>query len=152
MPITPLSQRDSRWANIKMGPSNLTLGRFGCTTTSLCSGLSAFGFTLTPDVIAKQKKSYTKDGLILWQNLILPGKFRMRARIQGRNDEAIKASLRSPDEFVLLQVSNGAHWVLATSQTILERDFNVMDPWFGDRSTAVGRYKNISGSAHFTRI
>lgn len=146
-----MSQRDPRWANAKMGISNQVLGRVGCTTDAICMGLSAFGFTITPDVIAKQKKSYTKDGLILWGNLILPGNFKMRARIYGRNDAAILASLRSPDEFVILQVANGAHWVLATSPTIFGKDFNIADPWHGDRAKACGRYKNITGSAHFTR-
>lgn len=102
-------------------------------------------------MIAADKKAYTKGGLILWQNLKLPGNFHMRARIQGRNDGAIRASLASPDEFVILQVSNGAHWVLATGRTLLGQDYKIMDPWFGDRSVACGRYKNITGSSHFTR-
>lgn len=151
MPITILSQRDQRWAEKKLGPSQLTVGRYGCTTTSICMGLSAFGFSVTPDAIAKDRKAYTKDGLILWQNLKLPGGFRMRARIQGRNDDAIKASLRDPDEFVILQVADGSHWVLATGKTLLGNDYKVADPWSGDRATACGRYRNVTGSAHFTR-
>jgi hypothetical protein len=114
-------------------------------------GLSAFSIGITPDAIARVAANYTKDGLIIWEALNLPGKFRMRSRLRGRNDAAIKSSLDSPDEFVLLQVSNGAHWVLATGKTLFGNDFKIADPWFGDRSTACGRYGNITGSAHFTR-
>lgn len=149
--LTLLSQRDKRWSEKKLGPSPLTVGRYGCTTTAICMGLGAFGFKVTPDQIAKDTKAYTKDGLVIWQNLKLPGGFRMRARLQGRNDAAILASLRSPDEFVVLQVGNGSHWVLATGKTLFGNDYRIADPWSGDRSTACGRYKNVTGSAHFTR-
>lgn len=149
--MTYLSQRDPRWSDKKLGKSKLTIGRYGCTTTAICMGLSAFGITLTPDVIAADPKSYTSDGLILWQNLKLPQGWRLRARIQERNDNAIQASLKSSNEFVLLQVSDGAHWVLALNKTLLKNDYNIADPWFGDKRTACGAYRNITGSAHFIK-
>jgi hypothetical protein len=112
-------------------------------------GLSAFGVMIAPDEIASDINAYTQDGLILWQNLKLPGKWHLRARIQGRNDAAINASLKSPDEFVLLQVSDGSHWVLALSKTFFGNDYNIADPWTGTKRTALGAYRNITGSAHF---
>lgn len=151
--LTLLSQRDPRWAQKKLGASPLTIGRYGCTTTATCMGLSAFGIRMTPDQIAAKQDAYTQDGLIIWDKLGLP--FRMRSRIRGRNDQAILASLKSPDEFVLLEVADGSHWVLATGKTLFEtagKDYRIADPWSGDRSTACGRYRNITGSAHFTRL
>lgn len=150
--LTIYSQRDPRWAQVKLGISNQTLGRSGCTTCSICTGLSAFGITFTPDLIASDKNAYTKDGLIIWDNLVLPKNWHRRSRIQGRNDNAIIASLKSPDEFVILQVANGSHWVLATGKTLLKNDYKIADSWYGDRATAIGRYKNITGSAHFSRV
>ena len=147
--LTLLSQRDPRWAQNKLGASSLTVGRYGCTTTAICMGLSAFGISITPDVIASNGASYTADGLILWGKLKLP-KFKFVKRGYGRDDAAIRASLAAPDEFVILEV-NHSHWVLATGKTLFGNDYKIADPWFGDRSTAVGRYKAITGSAHFKK-
>lgn len=148
--ITLLSQRDPRWAQKKLGNSPLTIGRYGCTTTAICMGLSAFGVAITPDVIASNSTSYTTDGLILWTNLSLP-RFKFLKRVNVRDDAAIKASLAASDEFVILEV-NHSHWVLALGNTLFGNDYKIADPWFGDKSTAVGRYKEITGSAHFKRI
>lgn len=112
-------------------------------------GLSAFGFSVTPDALASNSASYTADGLILWTKLILPG-FKFSKRINLRDDASIQASLAAPDEFVILEV-NHSHWILATGKTLFGNDYKIADPWFGDRSTAVGRYKVITGSAHFKR-
>lgn len=34
--ITPLSQADKRWKNVKIGKSTATIGRYGCLITSIC--------------------------------------------------------------------------------------------------------------------
>ena len=150
-----LSQRDARWANIKLGKSNQTIGRSGCTTTSLTMGLNYFGFPIQPPYIANQD-TYTIDGYILWSKLDLPGSFKLIKRIGStetpiRDDKAILESLRSTNGFVLLNVNHGTHWVLALSKVWFKNDYYVADPWLGDRRTACGAYQNIVGSAHFAR-
>lgn len=159
--MTIVNQRDERWANLKLGKTSLTVGRYGCTISSICAGLGYFGFDISPKVLAAQD-SYTDknykdgEGLILWNKVILPGGFRMRSRIHGRNDDAIIASLKNPNEFVILEVDN-SHWVLALStfgvnKLPLVNDYRMMDPWYGDNVWRTGaRYKRITGSAHFTR-
>ena len=150
--ITYLSQRDSRWAQNKLGLSSLTVGRYGCTTTAICMGLSAFNQKMMPNQLAAVPENYTKDGLIVWQNLKLPGNFKFKKRVQGRVDAAIQSSLKDPNEFVVLQVNNGQHWVLALSKTFFGNDYNVADPWWGDKRKACKDYKNITGSSHFSRL
>ena len=150
-----LSQRDARWASIKLGKSNQTIGRYGCTTTSLTMGLNCFGFPIQPTYIASQDV-YTTDGYILWGKLSLPGGFKMVKRIGNqenpvRDDKAILESIKSSNGFVLLHVNHGAHWVLAMSKIWFKNDYYVADPWFGDKRTACGAYQNIVGSAHFVR-
>lgn len=114
-------------------------------------GLSAFGVKMFPNEIARVLTHYTKDGLIIWQNLNLP-RFKFQKRLYGRNDGAIQASLKAPDEFVILQVDNQQHWVLATGKTLWGNDYRIADPWDAKRKTACGAYKNITGSAHFKLV
>lgn len=136
---------------MKLGTSPLTVGRYGCTTTALVMGLRSFGIDVLPPDIAKYPRFYTKGGLIIWNNLVLPEGFHCEKRIYSRRDDEIVASLKDPNKFVILQVDNGQHWVLALSKTWFGNDYSVADPWFGDKRTACGMYKNITGSAHFTR-
>lgn len=162
-PRQPYAQRDPRWAGKFLGASKLTVGRFGCTTCAICNGLRYFGVTLTPAQLAMNAACYTQEGyqdgagLIVWDKLILPGGFRCVRRIgtrwePQRDDAAIQKSLKDPDEFVILQVDNGHHWVLALRKTLFGNDYKVEDSWFGDVRTAIGTYKNITGSAHFRRM
>ena len=104
-----------------------------------------------PDAFAKRKENYTKDGLIIWNNLLLPGDFKFKWRYYGRNDKAIVASLKSPNEFALLQVANGTHWVLAMNKHLFANNYNVGDPWKGRKEVCLPLFKNITGSAHFYR-
>lgn len=49
MNITPLSQRDPRWADVKVGSGALTFGEVGCLVTAATMLANAFGDSLTPD-------------------------------------------------------------------------------------------------------
>lgn len=161
-PREPYGQRDPRWAKNFLGNSNLTIGRYGCTTTSICNGLRYFGAIITPAQLAMNPSNYTREGypdgagLIIWDQLTIPGGFHCIKRIGNRwapkrDDAAIQKSLKDPNEFVILQVDNGQHWVLALGKTLFGNDYRIEDPWFGDKRTAIGTYRNITGSAHFRR-
>ncbi len=67
--FTKFSQNDLRWKTDKMGISNCTLGRYGCTTSSVATLGTWFKDRLTPKDYAKCQKLYTKDGLIIWKNI-----------------------------------------------------------------------------------
>jgi hypothetical protein len=110
-----------------------------------------FGDFNPPNVIAAHKDWYTPDGLVLWSHFQFQ-KFAFDRRYQGRNDDAIQACIKDPNRAVLLQVDNGQHWVVALSKTIFGNDYVVADPWFGDKRTACGTYKNITGFATFKRL
>ena len=156
MAFAYLSQRDPRWKDVKLGASNLTMEKFGCTTTALCMALRSFGYDIWPDAIAKRKENYTKDGLILWNNLLLPGNFKFKMRIGSpsnfvRNDKEIIKSIKDPNGFVLLSVGNNTHWVLAMSKLLLRDNYKVADPWKGKQEICIPEFKNITGSSHFSR-
>jgi hypothetical protein len=71
MPIMLYSQRDKRWADKKLGKSNQTIGRVGCTTTAVTTGLTAFGCKIDPTFLGLQN-AYTPDGYVRWPDWKLP--------------------------------------------------------------------------------
>lgn len=144
-----LSQRDLQWSQVKLGISSLTVGRFGCTTTALSMASDYFKCYSSPGIIAQNNNNYTGQGLIIWKNLNFPC-FKFFKREYGKNDIGITIALKDPNQIVLLQVQDGAHWVLGYSKLLLG-SYKIADPWFGDICLA-SRYKNITGAAYFKRV
>lgn len=143
------NQRDSRWANQNLGSSNLKMGLFGCTTTAIADLSTYFGDNLNPSQVADWIKY--SNGLVLWQSCRF-NHFQFERREYLRNEANILAAIKDPNRAVLLQVDNGAHWVVATG---VPNWFNwyikIADPWFGDKAD-MGRYGNsITGAAYFKR-
>lgn len=145
MPINILSQRDPRWAKLKLGPSSLTVGDYGCLETCLCMFAQYCGKTITPGEVAGNKKAFNKGGFYQWNYPDFP--FTLEKTINGRNDAEIMKSLKDPKRGVVLQVDNGAHFILALSKNFFG-SYNCADPWFGDKCDAIKRWKNITGSRH----
>lgn len=116
-----------------------------------------FGKYMRPDEIAVHKDWYTDrnhpqgPSLIMWERLQIPGmKFEKRIR-DRRIDAAIMESLKDPNKAVMLQVNNGAHWIVALRKTLIGNDYVCLDPWNGQKCDAIKKYHNITGSAHFVR-
>lgn len=143
-----LSQRDPKWAKVKLGSSSLEMWRWGCTTTCISMLSDYFKCYRTPDEIAKEKRNYTPDGLILWGKLNF-SKMAFEWRQYGCNEARIDASLKDPKKAVILQVDGGRHWVVALRKAFWTNDYVILDPWDGKKTMAKGRYRNITGSAHF---
>ena len=103
-----------------------------------------FGFRVTPDQVALHPGCCDAQGEYQWN---YPFPFILEKRIDGRNDAEIMKSLKDPKRGVILQVDNGAHFVLALKKNLFG-SYQVADPWFGDTCDAVKRWKNITGSRH----
>lgn len=145
-----LSQRDPRWAALKLGQSKLTVGRYGCTTTCISMLSDYFKSFIDPGKLATATLKYTKDGLIIWQSVDNIPHMKFEARMYGQKDAEIMASLKDPKKAVILQVNNGQHWVVALRRSIWnKKDYTVLDPWTGKQCGALKIYHNITGSAHF---
>lgn len=143
------SQRDPRWSAKRLGKSTLTMGRYGCTTTCIADLSTYFGDNINPGKMVDTIK-YTADGLVIWDSCKFKG-FRFERRERKRDDTNILLALAHPDRAVILQVDNGAHWVVATAYDKVNKVYKIADPWLGDRST-MKRYKNsITGAAYFRR-
>lgn len=154
-----LKQRDPRWTAVKMGMSNLALGRWGCTTTVVAMISDDFGCYKSPPELAHNANNYTPDGLILWNNLnkTFEGQMRFVWRGYGAKGKytpvtdfsPILKALANPRQRVALEVDNGNHWVKLVRKTLLTRDWTIIDPYYGDECEALARYGNITGYAIF---
>ena len=144
-----LSQRDPKWCSDRLGASSLTVGRYGCTTSSISMLSDYFGCYRSPKELAAVKEHYTKDGLVIWPNF----KFSKMEFIRREHGEPSVASmqnvLKNPKTGVILQVNNGAHWVVALRKSLTSNDYLVLDPWDGKKCWAKAKYHNITGAAFF---
>lgn len=149
---TYLSQRDPRWANVKIGDTNLTIGRWGCTITSLCMLAEYFGEKVTPDKVARVPGLFNKDGKIIWANLNrIFKKFKFVERVYGRNDAKINNALAGKNTGCILEVDNNSHWVMPVRGTYVAKGYMAADPYTGKPCSVLEDYRNITGSAFFVR-
>lgn len=144
-----LSQRDPRWAAEKIGDSPYTVGRYGCTLTSVSMASDYFRCYKDPKWMARNL-SYTKDGLILWQSIGKNLCFEFLWRFYTFNQKVIDRALKDPDQVCLLQVQN-YHWVVAVRKVPFTSTYVIADPWTGTTSTTL-RYNNqVTGGAVLKR-
>lgn len=155
MAMTYYRQGDPRWSLVRIGPSKLTVGGFGCVLTDVCMLLSWWGVIITPGQMARMPGLFNYAGEILWGELerVTKGKLKFVQRIGKpswkRDDKAIRASiLGSPKTVVIIQVQNGRHWVAGLGVTPDKKDYIVADPIDGKRKQLFKTYSNITGSAH----
>lgn len=131
------SQRDPRWASIRKGKTTQTIGKYGCTITSLCNLINSFGYDETPNTV--NEKLTANNGyigaLLVWS---APQKIWPKIKFvwRGYNYDNVKVAYyvyfkKTP---VLVEV-NGAkiggsrHWVLFVG------DGKMVDPWTGSVSS-----------------
>lgn len=141
-----LSQRDPRWSAIKMKPSSLTLGRYGCTTTCISMLSDFYGCFVNPGKAAGENIKYTGTGLIMWDKINFPN-FKFEKRRYGFSKTEIDYSLDRPALSVILEVDS-SHWVVALRRVPFTNLYWIADPWDGKKKLS-SAYKKITGSAHF---
>jgi hypothetical protein len=157
--IEYLKQWDARWKDIKMGDSQLTLGRWGCLTTDLAVVTDSFGCKMTPAQIAQNKKNYDLGGNIKWTSLDFPTfSFRWEEGNQFTKNpnavdkEMLKAWLTpNLDRACIMEVANGTHWVLGLWFNAYDNDFLAMDPMTGATCLVNKTYGAITEAALFVR-
>lgn len=149
-----LSQRDPRWGALMLGKTSFTIQRWGCLLTCI-SMLSDYyqsigkGQFKSPKDLS-QEIQFTQGGLLIWESLpkVLP--FRLKRRINWKDDISFITAIKDKRTAVVLQV-NGDHWVIALTK--IGNIYRVADPWFGDKcyvGTSLTRYKTITGAAILT--
>lgn len=156
------SQRDPKWAAVKLGKTQFPIGRYGCTITDIAMLSSyfasiKFGKSNNPAFFANAL-SFTSEGYLIWESLPKVSAMRMTKRFKKEEmsnlnmNKLILAALINPKSAALIQV-NGNHWVLATGTVkdqngnIKTGEYQIADPFFGDRSTTARYGNKITGGA-----
>lgn len=117
------SQTDKRWAKEKLGFSELLIGRYGCTITSLSNWLAFYGIQITPQEVNEKLKEvrgfasdkYGNKCLVIWSKLekAFP---QMKWLWRGYNYDNVKVSwsvyVKKTPVLVEVQLGAGRHWVV----------------------------------------
>jgi len=133
--MTPLSQRDPRWKDIKLGTGATTISSHGCLITCL-----AMLAGTTPDVVNEELKrvgGYQNGNLVIWSALDrtnLGLRFIERSRVY--NNEKVSNNLPCIVEVDGSRIGAKQHFVLYIGNK------RMIDPWFG-RETDTSYYPAV---------
>lgn len=148
--VTVYSQRDPKWAAVRMGTSIGTIGSVGCLITSIASMLTDAGKTYTPDTLNSwlvQNGGYVSGNLFVYASVDKLGMTQFKTRIDCPTTAAPISQLDAEiaaSNFVLVKVNNGLppdyHWVRYIGEG------KMIDPWYGDIATITPRYKGANAA------
>ena len=136
--VPVIRQYDSRWKNKYIANSNATIGKYGCTLTSLAMVHSYKTGTLyTPDVMDDLLK-FTGGGAVYWNSVNALGYYKHAYSLS-----AIYEQLKQGNPVIIggKNASGGTHWVVITGYTgtsvanLNGCDFTINDPGNGNRTT-----------------
>lgn len=145
--VTPISQSDGRWRSVKLGRSNATMGRYGCTTSALCMALEKLrGYFCNP-ANAAIYWVYTWRGEIDWKATAFKG-MKFIERGYNFNKTKIKKYANSENKAVVLCVNNGKHW-LYVDLVATNGDIHFIDPINGQYYEKMPKEYKVTGYAIF---
>jgi len=137
MNITPLSQSDPRWANIRIGQSYAKIKDFGCTITSLCMALNKLrGFPASPADAARYWK-FNDKGEIIWDKTMFDGMTFMETGFVF-DFKAIANAANAEHLAVVMAVNNRKHWVYV--ERVEGKDIYIINPLGGVRTKLPEKY------------
>lgn len=131
------SQLDQRWAQTKIGDTNITIAQAGCTLTCVAMSSDYFKESMTPLGVARTL-TFTPDAKLVWSSIGKVFKtFEFLWREYSYNQDMIDEALKNPDKTCLLNVKGGNHWVLGIRR-LFGTTYLVADPWTGMRKLYTG--------------
>lgn len=145
--ITKLKQNDPRWAGTRIGKSNLTLGRWGCTICSLCMLLEEFrGYPCSPKDAAFYWK-FNRKGEILWNSTQFRGML-FKRRYYVNDIKTIALHANDQNRGVIVQV-NRNHWLYI--KRVDGKNISGVDPLTGKAFDNLPKKYAITGFATFEK-
>jgi hypothetical protein len=141
--VSPVSQRDSRWNDMRLGHpgSTQTIGKWGCLLTCYAMVANVYGYPVTPaqlnDLLIR-KGGFLDLNLTKWNalsdaytDIIYGGKLESSPDITRRVDEslvegrpvAVHVDFTSDTPYT----ANDQHWVLIVGKD--GEDYRINDPW-----------------------
>lgn len=147
--ITPLAQIDSRWSSVKIGNSNASLGRYGCTITSLCMLLEKLrGYAGSPPDAARHWK-FNRKAEILWNSTNFKG-MKYITRGYYPDYDKIREYVEATDRGAIMEVNHGKHWVYV--EKIDGKKISIIDPIDGKRYSELPSKYKFTGYALFEAV
>jgi hypothetical protein len=126
--MVKLRQCDPRWAKVKIGNSSSTICAYGCLITSLSMLSDYYKCYKNPEWMAKNLK-FLND-LLIWKSIDGKLCFKFKWRYYKHEKEIFTKAINSnPRTAVVLNVSGGRHWVVATRKIPL--GYWTVDPLTG---------------------
>lgn len=144
-----LSQLDPKWAHKTIGRTHFTLGRWGCTITSLCMILDKMhpGIGLMPDEAAL-KWTFNNRAEIIWRASDFE-QMKFLKRGYGGGVDGVFEHMNSEDYGVILEV-NHSHWVAVSR--LVDGQIEIHDPLLGDIYLGIPQQYAVSGYALFEKV
>lgn len=124
-------QCDDRWRNEQLGTSPNTICSAGCLMSSASMALKGIGVDHNPSTLnawLTANGGYVSGDLFVWASI---NKFGVQ--FQGKTSRSQIKSNLDRNNIVILNVHNGAHWVLATgydNDNIFINDPNYSTPFY----------------------
>ena len=128
--MQPLSQRDSKWANIKLGNGVGTIGDYGCTITALACLLGTTPIVVNDKLKANGGFGGTTKNLVVWSALSKAFPQIISAeRITSYDNEKVKQAIEKNGGCLVevdgTRIGASRHWVLYIGNQ------EMIDPWTG---------------------
>ena len=106
IPVPAFAQDDSRWSDVRLGPSTDTLGDEGCAVTSAAMVVAFYGIKTDPqrmNAFLTRSGGFTDDGLIHWSRVpsIAPDRLEL-AYNGGPSYELIDSNLLAGNPVIVL--------------------------------------------------
>lgn len=129
------SQRDSRWADVKIGISGLKMKDYGCAVSSVAMVFTKMGDSITPLKLVK-KPIYTQGGLIVWPDSSFGNKVSLTSGTSHGNIKwkTIDSQLAKGNPVIVYIKKNrgsGGHYVVIHHKESSTGKYVVHDPYFG---------------------
>lgn len=106
------SQNNPVWKDNTIGKSASKIGDYGCTISCIATGGTWFGELHTPAFLAKNLSFLTDR--VIWSSIEKVYKnMKFLWRFYSLDKKLINEALKNKDKVVLLNISNGKHWVFA---------------------------------------
>lgn len=132
IPTAYYQQRDARWADDKVGGSEESLARVGCTVCSLAMALNCYGAKVTPKELnnyLKENDGYTTRGWLKWDlvSKISAGKVSLDY-LGDPSFERIDTALKNGQPVIAKVFINRVvpHWVLIVGKE--KTEYLICDP------------------------
>lgn len=133
--VPSFKQRDSRWANVKIGSSGKTIAQIGCVTTAIAMIESyETGTTIYPDAMSKKLK-YTASGSVYWPSdyATITSSSNYLSAIYELLKQGKPVLFGSKDKY------GGQHWVVITGynggDNLTASGFTINDPGSNTKTT-----------------